>query len=103
MKHYTIALSMLAGAALGAAAVQTIHAQAKAPAYSILEAEVSNREAYAKEYLPKVRSMFEAAGSRRLSGMKIVAIEGDPPKEVAILCWDSMEQLTSFFNSAKFR
>jgi uncharacterized protein (DUF1330 family) len=108
--YYIVALSMLGGAALGAAAVQTIHAQAKAPAYSVLEADVSNPEAYAKEYLPKVQSMFKAAGARYLAtagatptGPKIVGIEGDPPKRVAIQRWDSMEKLTAFFNSAEFR
>ena len=63
MKPYNImAISMLAGATVGAAAVQTIHAQPKAPAYAVLEADVSNPEAYDREYLPKLRSMFNAAG-----------------------------------------
>jgi hypothetical protein len=35
--HYTVALSMLAGAALGATALQGLHAQAKPPAYFVIE------------------------------------------------------------------
>jgi uncharacterized protein (DUF1330 family) len=108
--YYTMALSILAGAALGATAVQTIHAQAKAPAYSVLEADVSNPEAYAKEYLPKVQAMFKASGAHYLAtagatptGPKIVGIEGDPPKRVAIQRWDNLEKLTAFFNSAEFK
>src|SRR5260370_42655092 len=34
---YTVALSVLAGAALGAAAIQGLHAQAKPPAYAVAE------------------------------------------------------------------
>ena len=35
--QYTVALSMLAGIGLGAVAVQGLHAQAKPPAYLVIE------------------------------------------------------------------
>jgi len=38
--RYTVALSMIAGAALGGAAIQGLHAQAKLKAYSVAEIEV---------------------------------------------------------------
>jgi hypothetical protein len=50
--HYTVALSMIAGAALGAAAIQGLHAQAKPPVYSVAEISVTNLDAYLKEYSP---------------------------------------------------
>ncbi|TMJ25524.1 MAG: hypothetical protein E6G96_15555 [Alphaproteobacteria bacterium] len=56
--HYTVALSMLAGAALGAGAIQGLHAQAKAPVYYIAEIDVTNPEAYAKEYAPKAQAII---------------------------------------------
>jgi len=34
-RYLTVGLSMLAGAALGGAAIQTLHAQAKAPVYQV--------------------------------------------------------------------
>jgi hypothetical protein len=40
--RYTVALSMIAGAALGGAAIQGLHAQAKLKAYSVGEIEVTN-------------------------------------------------------------
>jgi len=43
--RYTVALSMFAGAALGAAAIQGLHAQAKPPVYLIGQIEVSKRRA----------------------------------------------------------
>ena len=53
--YYTIALSMLAGAALGAAVIQGPHAQAKPPVYYVAEIDVTNPETYGKEYAPKLR------------------------------------------------
>ena len=38
--RYTVALSMIAGAALGAAAIQGLHAQAKPPVYAVAEITV---------------------------------------------------------------
>ena len=35
--YYTVGLSMLAGAALGAGAIQALHAQAKPPVYYVAE------------------------------------------------------------------
>ena len=50
--RYTVALSVLAGLAVGAAAVETLHAQAKPPAYVVAEIEVTNLTPYDKEYVP---------------------------------------------------
>jgi len=50
--HYTIAISVCAGVAIGAAAAQTLHAQAKPPAYVIAEIDVINPGPYDKEYVP---------------------------------------------------
>jgi hypothetical protein len=41
--RYTVAVSMFAGAALGAAAIQGLHAQAKPPVYLIGQIEVTPR------------------------------------------------------------
>ena len=40
--RYTVAVSMIAGAALGGAAIQGLHAQAKPPVYYVAEIEVTN-------------------------------------------------------------
>ena len=95
---------MLAGAALGAAAVQGLHAQANPPVYFIFENEFTNREAYTKEYLPIAVATIKAHGGRVLAAGKPTAFAGDPPKDTAgILVWDSMEQLNEWFNSADYK
>jgi hypothetical protein len=51
--QYAVALAVATGFGLGAVAVQGLHAQAKPPVFYITEIDVSNPEAYAKEYAPK--------------------------------------------------
>jgi len=66
---------------------------------------VTNVEAYTKEYAPKVQATIKAAGGRLLAaGQKVTAIEGEPPKpRVAVLVWDSMEQIQAWRNSAAYK
>ena len=49
---YTAAFAMLTGAAIGALAVQGLRAQTKPPAYVVTETEITNLDAYQKEYVP---------------------------------------------------
>jgi hypothetical protein len=44
--RYTVVLSMIAGAALGGAAIQGLHAQAKPKAYQVTELEVIDDAAW---------------------------------------------------------
>ena len=59
------ALALLAGAAIGAVAVQGLHAQTKAPVYVVTETDISDLDAFQKEYLPVVQPTIKAAGGRR--------------------------------------
>src|SRR6266550_3256033 len=58
----TIAVSMLAGAAIGGAAIQALHAQAKPPVYMIAINEVSDPNGYAKEYVPPAQKSVKDHG-----------------------------------------
>jgi len=65
MKQYLgLGLGMLAGTLIGAAAVSGLHAQAKPPVYLITEIDVTNPDAYAKEFAPKAQATIKAAGGR---------------------------------------
>ncbi len=98
--QYTVALSMIAGAALGAMAIQGLHAQAKPKAYSVSELETLDAAANAA-FVPLVQAAQKAAGGHNLNtgGGKIVAMEGTAPKRVAITEWDSLEQAEAFYKS----
>jgi uncharacterized protein (DUF1330 family) len=103
--HHTIALAMLTGFGLGAVAIQGLHAQAKPPVYQVVEIDVLNPEAYAKDYIPKAQAAIKAAGGKFLAaGGKTTAIEGEPPKSrVVIQQWDSLEKVQAYRNSAAFK
>ena len=60
--RYTVVLSMLAGAALGAAAIEGLHAQAKPPVYTVSEIQITNLDAYLKEFAPVAQASIRTAG-----------------------------------------
>jgi uncharacterized protein (DUF1330 family) len=97
--QYKIAIALVAGAAIGGAAVQGLHAQAKLKAYSVGEIEVIGATA---SYLPMVRKAIEENHGhtlRTLNG-RVVSIEGPPPpKNVAIVEWDSVDAAVAFYKS----
>jgi uncharacterized protein (DUF1330 family) len=100
-----IVLAVVAGVALGAAAVQGLHAQAKPKAYAVTETEVLDAAAQAA-YSPLVRSAMQAAGARSVNrpGGRIVTIDGAAaPKRVGITEWDSLDQAQAFYNSKAYK
>jgi uncharacterized protein (DUF1330 family) len=103
--HYTVAMAMVAGFGLGAVAVQGLHAQGKPPVYQVVEIDVLNQDAYAKDYVPKAQAAIKAAGGKFLAaGGKTTTIEGEPPKSrIVIQQWDSVEKIQAYRNSAAFK
>jgi len=89
-----------AGAALGGAAIQGLHAQAKLKAYSIAEVEVTDVSAQSG-YLPVVRSTIQQVHGRSLRTFngRVVPVEGTPPKNVALVEWDSVDDALAFYKS----
>jgi uncharacterized protein (DUF1330 family) len=102
---YTVALSMLAGAMLGAAAIQGLHAQTKPPIYYVAEIDTANLDAYMKDYAPLAQASIKAAGGRILAGGQAKAVEGEPPKaaRVVIQVWDNEEQIQKWRSSADYK
>ena len=91
---------MLAGIAAGAVAIQGLHAQSTPKAYVVTEIEIVNQEAQ-NAYLPKVGEVIKSTGGTYLArGGKIVALEGEAPKRVTIVVYDSLEKAQASRNSA---
>jgi uncharacterized protein (DUF1330 family) len=103
--RYRMAVAVLTGIGIGAAAVHGLHAQAKPPIYYIAEIDVTNLDAYVKEYAPIAQAGIKKAGGRLLAaGQNVTALEGQPPKpRVAVQVWDSMEKIQAWRNSAEFK
>jgi uncharacterized protein (DUF1330 family) len=95
----TAALSMLAGIAIGAVAIQGLHAQAKPKAYTVTELQTLDAKA-AADVAKRIQAAQTSAGGRnfRTGGGKVVGMEGPPPPQrVAITEWDSLEKAEAFF------
>lgn len=102
--HYTVALALLAGFGLGAITIQGIHAQGKPPVYTVTEIDVTNVDAYMKEYTPVVQPIIKKAGGKLLAAsLKVTALEGTAPKRVAINVWGSLEAAQALYNSAEYK
>jgi uncharacterized protein (DUF1330 family) len=91
-----IILGIVAGAAIGGAAVQGLHAQAKPIAYVVGEVDVSNRDAFLKDYVPLAMKALAVGG-------RTADIEGEPPKRIVISSFDSLDQAVAAYNSAAYR
>jgi uncharacterized protein (DUF1330 family) len=94
-----LAIALVAGAAIGGVVVQGLHAQGSPKAYVVTEIEVINQEAQ-NAYLPKVGEVIKSTGGTYVArGGKIVALEGDAPKRVTIVVYDSLEKAQASRNS----
>jgi uncharacterized protein (DUF1330 family) len=102
--RYTVALSMLAGAAVGAFAIQGLYAQAKPPVYFVVENEISDVQGYLKEYAARARDMIKANGGRYLAAGDATTFVGEPPKSrVAIFVFDDLQQIQTWLNSPEYK
>jgi uncharacterized protein (DUF1330 family) len=111
-RHIAMGLGMIASAAVGAAAVESLHAQAKPPAYLIGAIDVSNAEAYGKEFAPKAQITIKAGGGRfvaiggsggALASGQVTALDGEAPKRAVIIAWDSVEKAKAWYNSPEYQ
>jgi len=95
---------MIAGAVIGAAAVQGLHAQGKPVAYVISEIEVTNPDAYTSEYVPLANKALAESGQKRLaSGGKTVALAGDPPApRVVLSVFENLEKAQAAYTSPAY-
>jgi uncharacterized protein (DUF1330 family) len=98
--RYTVALAMLAGIGVGAAAIQGLHAQAKPKAYTVTELQTLDPK-LAADVAVRIAKAQEAAGGHnfKTGGGTVTAMEGPPPQRVAITEWDSLEKAEAFFKS----
>jgi uncharacterized protein (DUF1330 family) len=103
-RYVTVSLSMLAGAVIGGAAIETIHAQAKPPVYQVTLQEVSNNEALLKEFVPAARASIVKHGGKFIASGAPVALDGAIMKDrVVINQWESMEKAKEWFNLPEYQ
>jgi uncharacterized protein (DUF1330 family) len=102
--NHKIMLAALAGALIGAAGASVIHAQqAKvAPGYVIAEVEVTDLATFQKyaEQVPGTLAPF--GGHFAVRGGKITPVEGDAPKRVTVIAFDSAEKAKAWEDSPAY-
>jgi uncharacterized protein (DUF1330 family) len=99
-----LVLAVLVGIAIGVAAAVAIHAQQvkAAPAYMIGEVDVTDPATFQK-YSEKVPGTLAAFNGHFLvRGGKTQALEGDPPKRIVVIAFDSMKQAQSWDDSPAY-
>ena len=100
-----MALALLAGFAIGAAAVQGLHAAGSAPAYVVTESALATWMHIKRSISlsPKPRSR-RLAGRLVAAGQNIVVYEGPSPgTRVAINAFDSLDAAQAWRNSDQFK
>jgi len=100
-RYLALALTLLAGAAIGAAAVNGLHAQGKGPgAYAIIDiSEINNPDLF-KTLLPKTAASNAAFGGQNVALTEnIVAVDGTPPKRFVIISFDTMDKAKAWSKS----
>jgi uncharacterized protein (DUF1330 family) len=101
-----LALAVLAGISIGAVGVMVVHAQeAKPPAaYLIAEVEITDRAAFQKyaEKVPETLEPFKGNFHYVVRGGKTQALEGQPPKGIVVIAFDSTEKALAWYNSPAY-
>ena len=104
-RYITVGLAMVASAAVGAAAVQTLLAQTKPPAFNIAEITIKDQDGYNKEYLPLItKALTDAGGKFLVRGGKTISYEGAAPAtRVVVIQFESLDKLQALYNSAPYK
>jgi uncharacterized protein (DUF1330 family) len=102
--HIKLGLAVLGGVALGAIGMDRLHAQARPPAYVISEIDVTNADAYTREYVPLANKALADSGQKRLaSGGKTIALAGAPPaSRIVLSVFKSIEEAQAAYSSPAY-
>jgi uncharacterized protein (DUF1330 family) len=97
--QHTVALSVLAGVVVGAAAIQVIHAQAaKPPVYIFNETDVTDPAGF-QAYADAQSKLIQKHGGRYIirAGKTIATISGAPPTgRITVYVFDSQDKMQAW-------
>jgi uncharacterized protein (DUF1330 family) len=103
--NHKLALAVLSGIAMGVAGVTAIHAQQikTPPGYVIAEVDVTDAAAM-KKYGEKVADTMAPFNHHFVvRGGKPEALEGDQPKSIVMIAFDSVEQAHAWYDSPAYQ
>ena len=98
---YRLVLTMLSGVALGATVVTGLKAQAKPPAYVIIDvSEMMDADAYIKTVSAAEPKATTSAGGRFIMRTaKAIALDGPAPNRFVAIAFDSEEKAKAWYDS----
>jgi uncharacterized protein (DUF1330 family) len=101
-------LTLLAGVAIGATAIQGLHAQAKPPAYVVIPIlKINDPAAFKAGVIDKGSetgaAMTAAGGHYLIRTQKFTSLDGTPPDRLVIIAFDSVEKAQAYENSAALK
>ncbi len=100
--NYKVAIALISGAAIGGAAIQGLHAQAKPPAYIVIPIlKINDGAAFKAGVTDKVKpeDLKAAGGEWVIRNTKFTSLDGSPPERLVVLKFDSIEKAQAFSNT----
>ena len=101
--HIALGLTLLAGVAIGATAIQGLHAQAKPPAYLVIPVLKMNDAAGFKAGVvdkANPEALKAAGGQYVIRSEKFISLDGAPPARLVIIKFDSVEKAQAYEKTA---
>lgn len=93
--HYTLAVTLVAGIAIGAFGVKSIQAQSKPPGYIVVELEITDPAGF-KSYGDAARALPSTGGTFIVQRSKGIALAGERPKLITIVKFPSVDDAVAF-------
>ena len=100
--HYTVALAMLTGVAIGGVAIQGLHAQAKPPTYVVVALrKITDAASFKTGVVDKAAAAMAGSGGKYVIRTdKITSLDGTPPERLVLIAFESVEKAQAWHNSA---
>ena len=99
---YKVAIALVAGVAIGGAAIQGLQAQTKPPTYVVVAIrKITDADSFKTNVVAKASAAVAASsGNFVIRTDKITSLDGNPPARFVLIKFDSVEKAQAWHNSA---
>jgi uncharacterized protein (DUF1330 family) len=99
---YKVAIALVAGVAIGGAAIQGLQAQTKPPTYVVAAIrKITDADSFKTNVVAKASAAVAASGGNFVIRTdKITSLDGNPPARFVLIKFDSVEKAQVWHNSA---
>jgi len=102
--NFKVAFALIGGIAIGGAAIQGLHAQAKPPVYVVIPIlKINDAASFKTEVIDKATAAMgdlkTTGGQYIIRNTKFTSLDGTPPERLVLIKFDSVEKAQAFWNS----